>query len=87
MTGYIKTTAEAHPIGGYALILNFKERFRMKHQLIKLVCERANITEGQADEAVEAVIDYFKTRLPAEFATELGYLAAGHNQDNDDNRK
>lgn len=58
----------------------------MKHQLIKLVCDRANISEGQADEAIETVIDYFKTRLPAEFAVELGYLAAGHNQDNANNQ-
>ncbi|MDQ1909123.1 hypothetical protein RAC89_01250 [Paenibacillus sp. GD4] len=56
----------------------------MKHQLVKMVCERANISEGQANEAIETVIGYFKTRIPAEFADELGNLAAGHNQDNAD---
>ncbi|AEI41643.1 hypothetical protein [Paenibacillus mucilaginosus] len=53
----------------------------MKHQLVKLVCEQAGITEGQADEAVEAVVGYFRTRLPAELAEELHNLAQGHNSD------
>ncbi|MCZ8522729.1 MULTISPECIES: hypothetical protein [Paenibacillus] len=53
----------------------------MKHQLVKLVCEQAGITEGQADEAVEAVVGYFRTRLPAELAEELNNLALGHNNE------
>lgn len=53
----------------------------MKHQLVKLVSEQAGITEGQADNAVEAVIGYFRTRLPADVAEELNNLAIGHNED------
>lgn len=51
----------------------------MKHQLVKLVSEQANITEGQANEAVEAVIGYFKTRISSEVADEIENLALGHN--------
>ncbi|MED4600780.1 hypothetical protein P9314_08690 [Paenibacillus validus] len=53
----------------------------MKHQLVKLVSEQAGITEGQADSAVEAVIGYFRTRVPADMAEEINNLAVGHNQD------
>lgn len=53
----------------------------MKHQLIKLVSEHAGITEGQADQAVETVIGYFKTRLPAETNEEIVTLVQGHNGD------
>ncbi|UUZ78969.1 hypothetical protein LJK88_27365 [Paenibacillus sp. P26] len=53
----------------------------MKHQLIKLVCEQSGITEGQADQAVDAVIGYFKTRLPAETNEEIVSLVQGHNDD------
>ncbi|MCZ8515967.1 hypothetical protein O9H85_26915 [Paenibacillus filicis] len=53
----------------------------MKHQLVKLVSDQAGITEGQADQAVEAVIGYFKTRLPAETNEEIVTLVQGHNGD------
>ncbi len=53
----------------------------MKHQLVKLVSEQAGITEGQADKAVEAVVGYFKTRLPDETNEEIANLAIGHNND------
>ncbi|WP_281887404.1 hypothetical protein [Paenibacillus sp. YYML68] len=58
----------------------------MKHQLVKLVSEQANITEGQANEAVEAVIGYFRTRMPSEVAEEINNLALGHNQNEQLNR-
>lgn len=55
----------------------------VKHQLVKLVSEQAGINEVQADEAVEAVLGYFRTRLPSDIAEEINNLAIGHNNDNE----
>ncbi|WP_248925750.1 hypothetical protein [Paenibacillus hamazuiensis] len=54
----------------------------MKHQIVKLVCEKAGISEEQSTEAVETVIGYFRNRLPAEIAEQIDNLAHGHNGGN-----
>lgn len=49
----------------------------MKHIVAKQVAEEAGITEPQAELAVEAVIGYLKTRMPAETAVEVESLFLG----------
>ncbi|HZG86549.1 hypothetical protein [Paenibacillus sp.] len=54
----------------------------MKHQLVKLVQERTGMSEIVADEAVETIVGYFRTRLPAEIADQIDNLAQGQDPDN-----
>jgi hypothetical protein len=46
----------------------------MKHILSKQVAEEAGITEPQAEQAVEAMIGYLKTRVKKETAEEIQNL-------------
>lgn len=46
----------------------------MKHILAKQVAEEAGITEPQAEQAVEAVVGYLKTRIKKETAEEIQNL-------------
>ncbi|CAH1232700.1 hypothetical protein PAECIP111891_07071 [Paenibacillus allorhizoplanae] len=43
----------------------------MKHIVREHIASEAGISEFQAEKAVEAVIDYFKTRLPVEVNNEI----------------
>ncbi len=80
MFRHIKTIKEHILLDAYPVDPKEEEQ-RVKHQLVKLVSEQADITEGQADKAVEAVVGYFKTRLPDEMNDEIANLAIGHNND------
>jgi len=53
----------------------------MKHQLVKLVQEKTGMSEMVADEAVETIVGYFRTRLPAEIANQIDNLAQGQDPD------
>ncbi|MBD0381213.1 hypothetical protein [Paenibacillus sedimenti] len=56
----------------------------MKHIVRDHVASEAGITEIQAEKAVEAVVDYFKTRLPVEVNNEIqGALNGIDRNDND----
>ncbi len=49
-------------------------------ELIKLVTEKANISEDQARQAVTTVLDFLKTKLPAPVASQIdGLLSGGGN--------
>jgi len=54
----------------------------VKHQLTKLVSDRTGLSESLADEAVETIVGYFRTRLPAEIANQIDNLAQGEDPDN-----
>ncbi|CAG7628928.1 hypothetical protein ACFQI7_15655 [Paenibacillus allorhizosphaerae] len=43
----------------------------MKHIVRQQVAEEAGITEDQAEKAVEALVGYFKMRLPEEINSEI----------------
>lgn len=43
----------------------------MKHIVKQQVAEEAGITEQQAERAVEALVSYFKIRLPQEVNNEI----------------
>jgi nucleoid DNA-binding protein len=52
----------------------------MKHIIRDRVASEAGITEPQAERAVEAVMDYFKTRLPTEMNIEIESLLVGEDR-------
>jgi uncharacterized protein (DUF2267 family) len=52
----------------------------MKHIIRDRVASEAGITEPQAERAVEAVVEYFKTRLPFELNNEIQSLLAGEDR-------
>jgi uncharacterized protein (DUF2267 family) len=52
----------------------------MKHIVRDRVASEAGITEPQAERAVEAVVEYFKTRLPSEVNDEIQGLLAGEDR-------
>ncbi len=62
----------AHDIGGVAV----------KHQLTKLVSDKTGLSEDLSNEAVETIVGYFRTRLPAEIANQIDNLAQGEDPDN-----
>ncbi|WP_144029021.1 DUF2780 domain-containing protein [Paenibacillus rigui] len=43
----------------------------MKHMVRQQIAAEAGITEHQAEKAAEALLGYFKTRLPEEINSEL----------------
>ena len=51
----------------------------MKHQLVELVQQKTGMSAEQCNEAVETIVGYFRTRLPAEVAEQIDNLAQGHN--------
>jgi len=47
-------------------------------ELVKLVSEKAGISEDQAKQAVQTVVGYLKQNLPAPIAGQIdGFLASG----------
>ncbi len=46
-------------------------------ELIKLVAQRTNIPEDQAKTAVETVVNFLKSKLPAPIAGQLDAVLAG----------
>lgn len=52
----------------------------MKHMVTKQVADEAGITQPQAEKAVDALIGYFKTRLPEEMNNEIQSLIAGEDE-------
>ena len=46
-------------------------------ELIKLVTEKAHISEDQARAAVKTVLDFLKTKLPAPVAGQIDALLSG----------
>jgi len=54
----------------------------MKHIVRQQIAEEAGITEQQAEKAAEALLGYFKTRLPEEINNELTSSLIG--EDNHD---
>lgn len=48
-----------------------------KSELVQLVVERAGISEGQAEKAVNVVLQQLKTRLPAPVATQIDSFLEG----------
>jgi len=46
-------------------------------ELIKLVSQRAGISEGQAKAAVETVVGFLKDKLPAPIAGQIDGLLSG----------
>lgn len=49
-----------------------------KNDLVQLVVERAGISEGQAETAVDVVLKQLKARLPAPLAAQIdGFLEGG----------
>jgi uncharacterized protein (DUF2267 family) len=48
-----------------------------KNDLVQLVVERAGISQGQAETAVEVVLQQLKTRLPAPVATQIDSFLEG----------
>lgn len=52
----------------------------MKHIITKQVAEEAGITEPQAEKAVDALVGYFKTRLPVETNNEIESLITGEDK-------
>ncbi|HZG76361.1 hypothetical protein FE782_27595 [Paenibacillus antri] len=54
----------------------------MKHQLTKLVSDKTGLSEALSNEAVETIVGYFRTRLPAEIANQIDNLAQGEDPDN-----
>jgi nucleoid DNA-binding protein len=52
----------------------------MKHIVTKQVADEAGITEPQAEKAVDALIGYFKTRLPVETNNEIQGLITGEDE-------
>lgn len=46
-------------------------------ELIKLVTEKANISEEQARTAINTVLEFAKSKLPAPLASQLEGLLAG----------
>ncbi|WP_171653828.1 hypothetical protein [Paenibacillus foliorum] len=49
----------------------------MKHIITKQIADEAGITEPQAEKAVDALIGYFKTRLPVETNNDIQSLIIG----------
>lgn len=49
----------------------------MKHMITKKISDEAGILEPQAEKAVDALIDYFKMRLPVEINNEIQSLITG----------
>ncbi|HEX9069272.1 MAG TPA: hypothetical protein VF807_10920 [Ktedonobacterales bacterium] len=47
-------------------------------ELISQVSQKAGITPDQAQQAVNAVLDFAKTKLPAPLGDELGNLLQGN---------
>lgn len=47
-------------------------------ELIKLVTEKAHISEDQARAAVTTVLDFLKTKLPAPVASQIDGLLSGN---------
>jgi len=54
----------------------------LKHSVRKQIAEEAGITELQAEKAAEALLGYFKTRLPEEINNDLNSSLIG--EDNHD---
>lgn len=54
----------------------------MKHMIRQQVAEEAGITEQQAERAVEALVGYFKMRLPEDLNNEIYNSLVG--EDNHD---
>jgi hypothetical protein len=54
----------------------------VKHQLTKLVSDKTGLSEALSNEAVETIVGYFRTRLPAEIANQIDNLAQGEDPDN-----
>ena len=46
-------------------------------ELVKLVVDKTGIAEGQAETAVNVVLDFIKDRLPEPYASQLDGLVAG----------
>lgn len=46
-------------------------------ELIKLVTQKANISEEQARTAVQTVLDHLKSKLPAPLASQVDTLISG----------
>jgi hypothetical protein len=46
-------------------------------EIVKLVIEKTGLPEAQAKQAVEVVINFLKTKLPAPLAAQLDGLIAG----------
>lgn len=57
-------------------------RGTVKHQLTKLVSDKTGLSEALSNEAVETIVGYFRTRLPAEIANQIDNLAQGEDPDN-----
>lgn len=52
-----------------------------KIDLVQLVVERAGISEGQAEKAVNVVLQQLKTRLPAPVASQIvSFIEGGEGQ-------
>ena len=49
----------------------------MKDELVKLVSDKVGITEQQASQAVDIVVDYLGDRLPEPFAGQLDAVLKG----------
>lgn len=45
--------------------------------LTKMVSEKANITEQQADTAIKTVVNFFRDKLPEEYVGQLDRYASG----------
>ena len=54
-----------------------------KSDLVQLVAERAGISKGQAETAVDVVLRQLKTRLPAPVATQLDQFLEGDGDGSD----
>ncbi|OQA43185.1 MAG: hypothetical protein BWY52_01967 [Chloroflexi bacterium ADurb.Bin325] len=50
-------------------------------EIIKLVAQKAGITEAQAQIAVNTVLDFVKSKLPPNLASQVDNLAAGKSLD------
>ncbi len=46
-------------------------------ELVKLVQQKAGITEQQAQAAVTTVLDYVKSKLPPQFASQVDSVMSG----------
>jgi hypothetical protein len=49
----------------------------MMDELVKLVTQKAGITEQQAQTAVTTVIDFVKQKLPPQFASQIDGVVSG----------
>lgn len=52
-------------------------------QLVKLVSEKAGISEAQAETAVKTVLGFLKDKLPAPLAGQVEQVVAGSSGDSD----